>query len=1156
MNRSNGQPCHDVPSPEQHTLFDPAGVFWRVNREMVLMLGGGAALLSQIAHPLVAAGVYEHSGFREQPLRRLYGTITAMQRMIYGPRPIALAAAARIRQIHRNIHGRLTVDTAAFPRGTRYDARDPELLLWVHATLVATALRTYETFFPPLSPVEREEYYRESKIIGQLVGLEFHQLPAGWDAFVTYYHSMLTQDVLEVTPVTRELARHILYPPVSWIPHLAGDVLSVATVALLPAPLDKRYALRRSKRRDQAWTLASRTIRRTLPHLPALVRTRPGVWRMERRLRGGRGGQRLRSLPGEDDFHAGPAGSRSDQNSSAPENQASGQPDSASASALLSLRTSSGLDIKSNMTDRYDPAAVEDKWQAEWEKQGTNAFSAETLHTAARPFYNLMMFPYPSAEGLHIGNIYAFTGADVHGRYWRLRGDTVFEPMGFDAFGIHSENYALKVGTNPNELIPRNIANFTRQLRRIGGMFDWNHVVDTTRPEYYRWTQWIFLKLHEAGLVERREAPVNWCPSCMTVLANEQVIAGLCERCDSQVEQRLLPQWFFKISQYAERLLDNLEHLDWSEITRKAQANWIGRSEGAEIEFAVAGSETPLRVFTTRPDTLFGATYMVLAPEHPLVDAVTAAEKRAAVNEYRAAVAHRDLIERRKTDKAKTGVFTGGHCTNPANGEKIPIWIADYVLMDYGTGAIMAVPGHDERDFEFARAFDLPIVRVIAAAQEDAATPLAEAYDGDGRLVNSGAFDSLSVPDGKRAIIDWLTERGAAEAKVNYRLHDWCVSRQRYWGPPIPMVHCDACGPVPVNEAELPVLLPYVENFAPDDSGVSPLARDPNWLQTTCPACGEPARRETDVSDTFLDSAWYFLRYPSTDRDDVAFDAELTRMWLPVDCYIGGNEHAVLHLMYARFVTMALHDLGLLEFEEPFKRFRAHGLIINEGAKMSKSRGNVVVADQIIEEYGADTLRLYLMFLGPFEQGGDYRGGGIEGAHGFLRRLWQTVREAGDGPTDAEVERKLHQTIRQVTEQIPGLHYNTAVAAMMEYLNVVRAGGRTPRRAEVEPLVVLVAPFAPHVAEELWHHLGHTGGIFAGAHWPGYDAEKAREPEREIAVQVNGKVRGRVTVAADATESAVLEAALANDNVARYTQNKHIRNRKYVPGRVLNLVVG
>ncbi|MEX1257930.1 MAG: leucine--tRNA ligase [Gemmatimonadota bacterium] len=809
--------------------------------------------------------------------------------------------------------------------------------------------------------------------------------------------------------------------------------------------------------------------------------------------------------------------------------------------------------------DRYRPGEVESKWQSRWEERGTNRFTEAALRSAAAPYYNLMMFPYPSAEGLHVGNIYAFTGADVHGRFQRLTGKNVFEPMGFDAFGIHSENFAMKVGVHPMDLIPKNVANFTRQLRRIGGMFDWDHSVDTTSPEYYRWTQWLFLKLFDGGLAERKEAPVNWCPSCKTVLANEQVIGGLCERCDTPVEQRRIAQWFFKTSDYAPRLLENLKSLDWSETTKKAQENWLGRSEGALLRFPVAGQEgRVIEVFTTRPDTVFGATYMVLAPEHPLVAEVTTAERQVDVAAYQERVARMDLVTRKKTDKSKTGVFTGGYCWNPATGKNIPVWIADYVLMEYGTGAIMAVPGHDERDFEFAKAFGLPIRRVILEAGGDPGAPPEAAYAGEGTLMHSGNFEGTPSSEARRAITEWLGKRGLGALRVNYRLHDWCISRQRYWGPPIPIVYCERCGPVGVPEDQLPVVLPRVEDFKPDDSGVSPLARVESWYRTECPKCGEPGRRETDVSDTFLDSAWYFLRYPSADSDDVAFDPEITKRWLPVNSYIGGNEHAVLHLLYSRFITMALKDLGHLEFEEPFTRFRAHGLIIRDGAKMSKSKGNVVVPDPIIEEYGADTFRLYLMFLGPFEEGGDYRDQGIQGPFGFLKRLWETVvpvEELGSGTPDPTVERKLHQTIAQVTEQLPELGYNTSIAAMMEYLNVVRAGGRKAVRAEVEPLVPMIAPFAPHIAEELWERLGHQAGLFEGASWPGFDPEKAKENTITLAVQVNGKVRGTVPLPVGASEEAALAAARAEPNVARHLEDAELRRVIYVPDRLLNLVV-
>jgi leucyl-tRNA synthetase len=883
--------------------------------------------------------------------------------------------------------------------------------------------------------------------------------------------------------------------------------------------------------------------------------------------------------------------------------------------------------MEQDRTEGYLPRAVEEKWQAIWEERGTNRFTPEELKDPSNPYYNLMMFPYPSAEGLHVGNIYAFTGADVHGRYQRLTGKDVFEPIGFDAFGIHSENFALKLGVNPMDLTPRNVANFTRQLRRIGGMFDWSHTVDTSDPAYYRWTQWIFVQLFKAGLAERKEAPVNWCPSCMTVLANEQVQGGLCERCESAVEQRRIAQWFFRITDYAQRLLDNLKVIDWSDTTLRAQENWIGRSEGAILTFPVlegsspegassqgaAGSieapESPsghgaspdcmdaatshsISVFTTRPDTVFGATYMVLAPEHPLVPVIVTPQRRPEVVAYQKQAARMDLVTRQKADKTKTGVFTGAYCRNPATGEPIPVWIADYVLVEYGTGAIMAVPGHDQRDFEFARTFGLPIPRVVAGPGQDAATPLEEAYVGDGVLVNSGRFDGLPWREGARAIVEWLEGQGLAEARVNYRLHDWCISRQRYWGPPIPVIHCDACGPLPVPEEDLPVVLPRVEDFKPDDSGVSPLARVETWYRTTCPSCGAPARRETDVSDTFLDSSWYFLRYPSTDRGDVPMDLDITRRWLPVDCYIGGEEHAVLHLLYARFITMALHDLGHLNFEEPFTKFRKHGLIIREGAKMSKSKGNVIVPDPIIEEYGADTFRIYLMFLGPFAEGGDYRDEGIQGPFGFLHRLHDTVvsvagdrggptRAQGgaeaassswggrnrtgsgsaaidvdDAPPDPEVERKLHKTIRQVSEQLPRLQYNTAVAAMMEYLNAVRAGGRKARRGEVEALVVLVAPFAPHLAEELWQRLGHEESIFKGANWPSFDPAKAAEDTVKIAVQVNGKLRGTVDVPAGTGQEEVEALARSQENVSRHLEGAPVRRLIFVPNRLLNFVVG
>jgi leucyl-tRNA synthetase len=838
----------------------------------------------------------------------------------------------------------------------------------------------------------------------------------------------------------------------------------------------------------------------------------------------------------------------------------------------------------------YKPQDIEAKWQRTWAEQGINTLSDDQLRSAERPFYNLMMFPYPSAEGLHVGNMYAFTGADIYGRWKKLLGETVFEPIGFDAFGIHSENFALKIGTHPMELIPSNIRNFTRQLTRIGAMYDWTHVVDTTDPAYYRWTQWLFLQLYNAGLAVKKEAPVNWCPSCHTVLANEQVIGGECERCGTTVEQRVLSQWFFSITKYAQRLLDNLQWIDWSESTKKAQENWIGRSEGAEIWFEIDTPWQPesdseaadamaearryhqehpdegefdqvlsVSVFTTRPDTLFGATFLVLAPEHPLVAWITTPEQKAEVETYRDRAAAMDLVSRKKTDKEKTGVFTGAYAINPGTQERVPVWIADYVLMEYGTGAIMAVPGHDERDFEFATQFGLPIVRVIADNEAAASSPLTEAYVGEGVLVNSGEFDGTPSRTAAGKVTAWLAEHDAAEPRVNYRLHDWCISRQRYWGPPIPIIYCDACGTVPVPEEQLPVVLPHVENYKPDESGISPLARVEEWYRVPCPSCGGDARRETDVSDTFLDSAWYFLRYPSANYDDSAFDPEITKKWLPVDMYIGGEEHAVLHLLYSRFITMVLKDLGHIDFEEPFRQFRKHGLLIKEGSKMSKSRGNVVIPDRYLEEWGADTFRTYLMFLGPYQEGGDFRDQGLQGPFGFLHRLWDTVlpvEELGADAPAGELEQKLHATIGKVGDDIANLSYNTAIAAMMEYLNAVRAGNRRVNRSEVEPLVVLVAPFAPHIAEELWQQLGHERPLFAGGNWPAHDPGKAVADTVEFVVQVNGKLRARMAMARGISQDDAQAAAMADENVRRFVDGAQLRKIVFVPDRLLNIVVG
>src|SRR5882724_10697003 len=770
--------------------------------------------------------------------------------------------------------------------------------------------------------------------------------------------------------------------------------------------------------------------------------------------------------------------------------------------------------------DAYHPEVIEPKWEARWAELRTNETD---LDGAVKPFFNLMMFPYPSAEGLHVGNMFAFTGADTYGRFKRLRGWNVFEPIGFDAFGIHSENYAIKLGINPAELIPRNIENFRRQLKRMGAMFDWRHELSTTDPGYYKWTQWIFVQLFKAGKAYKKAAPVNWCPSCKTVLANEQVINGACERCGTPVEQR----------------------------------NWLGRSEGAEIDFPLEHGRS-IRVFTTRPDTVFGATFMVLAPEHPLVSEITTPAQQEAVDAYRRQVAAKDIISRKIGDREKTGVFTGAFAKNPANGRTIPVWIADYVLMEYGTGAIMAVPGHDERDFEFAKRYGLRIVRVLGRPGQDPEAPMETSETGvDGyRIMNSGEFSGMPAAEGKTAIIRWLEGTSRGKGVIQYRLHDWCISRQRYWGPPIPIIYCDACGPVAVPERDLPVVLPLIEDFRPDDSGVSPLARHEEWYYVDCPQCGARGRRETDVSDTFLDSAWYFLRYPSTEFDDRPFDQVRTRRWLPVASYIGGNEHAVLHLLYSRFIGMVLHELGHTQFDEPFAKFRAHGTIVKDGAKMSKSRGNVVIPDEYIAKWGADTFRTYLMFLGPFHEGGDFRDEGINGPRRFLDRIWQLVADCVRDDATGEIKHRIlvkwHQTKKAVTHRLEGLEYNTAISALMELLNVLREENCRERRI-VEELVIMVAPFAPHFAEECWERLGHRPSVF-NAHWPSWDEHLTVEHTVELVVQVNGKTRSKVHVRRDASETEAVAAALADETVRRFIESKEIRKRILVPNRLVNLV--
>ena len=795
--------------------------------------------------------------------------------------------------------------------------------------------------------------------------------------------------------------------------------------------------------------------------------------------------------------------------------------------------------------DRLDLPALDAKWQRIWAERQTYRADME----GARPFYCLMMFPYPSAEKLHIGNAYAFTGADIYGRYRRQKGDDVFEPLGFDAFGIHSENYALKVGEHPATLTARNVEYFReQQLKKLGLGVDWSHEVDTTSPAYYRWTQWVFLQLFKAGLAEHREGPVNWCPSCLTVLADEQVLSGHCERCGTAVETRFLKQWFIRTTRYAQEMLDALDGLDWSERTKLAQRNWIGRSEGALIDFRLKGcARDQVTVFTTRPDTLFGATFLVIGADHPQLDAFVAADRRTAVEEWRAALPGPDV-----EPDFSVGIDLGTRAVHPLTGEEMPVWAAPYVLGGYGTGAIMAVPGHDERDWQFARAHGLPIVEVIGGGDVAAG-----AWTGEGPMVNSGPLDGTPSVEGRRRVVELLEARGVGRGHVQFRLRDWIISRQRYWGPPLPIIHCPVHGPVGVPESDLPVLLPEVKDFRPLGTGVSPLAQVEAWVNVPCPVCGEPSRRETDVNDNFLDSGWYFMRYPSTDFDDRALDPERTRHWLPVDMYIGGNEHAVLHLMYARFLMRALHEMGHVPTPEPFVRFRAHGLLTFSGGKMSKSKGNVVNPDAYMARHGADALRLHLMFLGPFLEGGEWNERGMLGQSRFLERVWRCVQlAAADEAGDTDRERRRHRTIAAVETAIESLHYNSAIAALHELARAMDDEARegTARRIDARTLVQLLAPFAPHITEELWARLGERGSVHR-APWPEHDPALGAETRVTVAVQVNGRLRATFECPAGTPAGELERLALAQPRIVELLGGSRPRKVVAVPDRIVSLVV-
>ncbi|MFB0559010.1 MAG: leucine--tRNA ligase [Dehalococcoidales bacterium] len=810
---------------------------------------------------------------------------------------------------------------------------------------------------------------------------------------------------------------------------------------------------------------------------------------------------------------------------------------------------------------KYSPQEIEKKWQQKWAEDRLY----EVTEDSPKPkYYALTMLPYTSGD-LHIGHWYAMAPSDVRARFKRMQGYNVLHPMGFDSFGLNAENAAISRGIHPYSWTMQNIDNMRRQLKSIGAVYDWSREVISSQPDYYKWTQWFFLKLYEHDLAYRGKAPVNWCPSCQTVLANEQVVEGRCERCGTMVTHRDLEQWFFRITRYAEELKQH-DGIDWSERVKLMQRNWVGKSVGAEISFALdhpGVEEKEIRVFTTRPDTTYGVTFMVLAPEHPLVAKLTTPDRRAEVEEYIQRSRMQTEIERLSTEKEKDGVFTGAYVINRLNGEKVPVWIADYVLLSYGTGAVMAVPAHDERDFAFAKKYDIPI-RVVIAPPDWQGEELEEAYIEPGVMVNSAQFNGLPSRQGIEAVSDFLAEQGWGGRAIIYRLRDWLISRQRYWGAPIPMIYCEKCGIVPVPEKDLPVLLPEDAEFKP--TGESPLKYNEQFVNTTCPRCSAPARRETDTMDTFVCSSWYFLRYTSPHFASAPFDPEKVKYWLPVDLYTGGAEHAVMHLLYARFFAKAIRDMGLVDFDEPFTRLFNQGHIIAERRKMSKSRGNVMAPDAYVSELGADAVRAYLMFLGPWEQGGEWDDSGISGIRRWLNRVWNLVLEpyavkakASNEEARTDLLRVTHQTIRKVTDDLERLRFNTMIAARMEFSNYLAKAKEAGQVAvlawegAIENLLLLLAPTAPHLAEELWQRTGRDYSIHNRS-WPRWDETLAKEEEITLVVQVNGKLRDRITVPASITEAEAKEQALSSQKAKVHLKDKEIVNAIYVPGRLVNLV--
>ena len=829
---------------------------------------------------------------------------------------------------------------------------------------------------------------------------------------------------------------------------------------------------------------------------------------------------------------------------------------------------------------KYDFRSIEKRWQERW--HADDLF--RTPEDRTRPkFYGLDFFPYPSGDGLSVGHCRNYVPSDVFCRYRRMRGDNVLHPMGWDAFGLPAENEAIRRRSHPKKTVPQYVANYKRQMNLLGLSYDWSREINSSEPEYYRWTQWFFLLLYRRGLAYRSAAPANWCPSCATVLANEEVHDGACWRCGAEIEKKDLPQWFFRITEYADRLLEDLKLVDWPESIKLMQTNWIGRSVGVEFDMPIVGHDAAMRVFTTRVDTVFGVSFAVLAPEHPLVAQITAPDRREEVEEYVRKSRRVSEIDRMSTERERDGCFTGAFAVNPVNGQEVPVYVADYVLLSYGTGAIMAVPAHDARDFDFARRYGLPAPVVIAPEGWDG-RPLQEAHTGEGVMVNSGQFSGMRNTEGAEAIADWMEQRGIGQRRVNYRLRDWLISRQRYWGAPIPIVHCPSCGEVPVPEEQLPVLLPDVENYEPPGDGRSPLAAIPEFVNTACPECGGPAQRETDTMGGFACSSWYFLRFADPHNDRAPFDREKVEYWLPVDLYVGGAEHAVMHLLYARFWTKVMYDAGLVPFVEPFTRLKNQGMLLapdpkNPGVlvKMSKSKFNVVTPDEMAEKYGADALRVYELFVAPFEDTVPWSEDGINGCWRFLNRVYRVVAERPGSfvpgwkacvrqETVSEearaLARKTHQTIVKVTKDIEDFAFNTAVAALMELTNQIydfvnaKDGLRYPCPVwseAVETLILLLAPMAPHLSDELWQMIGREGYTYH-APWPEADPEVAKADVLTIVVQVNGKVRDKISVDADAGERELERLALESPKVQAALQGRPVRKVIVVPGRLVNVV--